>query len=178
MPEAVRTCPVCLMKVLPTPDGRCPSCRNHTFGATSDALAAEAVKATRAKQLSELRRAAVLYWRTWKLVALQWALVAVYFGLEWIWPGDAAETDSGLRWAQIATEVSVVAVGMALFATTRELSRWLEPAGGPMRSVVSSIPGGNILAVLMFTKEVAREFENKGLVVLGLGPRLREIPSS
>ena len=35
-----------------------------------------------------------------------------------------------------------------------------------------SDPGGNVVALLKFTKEVAAEFENRVVVVKGLGPRL------
>jgi hypothetical protein len=176
MPEAMRTCPECRTRVLPTAEGLCPACRKHRFGPTSDVRAAAAVKEATAREAKDLRAAVVLYWRTWKLAAFQWVLVGLYFGLGWVWPGPKPEADPGFSSARIAIVVAAVGVGVALFFTTRRLAEWLDPKGGTARPLASAIPGGNVVALLQFTKEIASEFEDRGLAVRGLGPRLRDLP--
>ena len=75
MPDGIRTCPVCRTRVLPTAGGKCPACRNYTFGPTSDVGAAEAAKAAEARAQADLYAAAVLYWRTWKLATSRHAVL-------------------------------------------------------------------------------------------------------
>ena len=170
----LRTCPACLTKVLPTVEGMCPACRKHKFDLTSDSRAASAVKAAQSKSSTELYDAAVLYWRTWKLMGLQWFLVLLYFGLRTIWPGNP-DADPSLETIEFAVGVLALAAGVVLFVTTKRLGDWLDPEGGGKWATVSAIPGANLVALLRFTKEVATEFENRGVVIKGLGPRLTEL---
>jgi hypothetical protein len=174
MVEALRTCPACLTRVLPTPEGSCPACRKHKFDFTSDSRAAAAVKVAQVKSKADLYEAAVLYWRTWKLMGLQWSLTAVYFGLRAIWPGDPS-ADASVDTIELVVGVLILAAGVVLFLTTKRLGEWLDPGGGAIWATVSAVPAANVLALLRFTKEVATEFENRGVVIRGLGPRLSDL---
>jgi len=174
MVEALRTCPACLTKVLPTPEGVCPACRKHKFDFTSDARAATAVRVAQVKSRADLHGAAVLYWRTWKLMGLQWCLVAAYFGLRAMWPGDPS-ADASVDTIELVVGVLILAAGVVLFLTTKRLGEWLDPGGGAMWATVSAVPAANLFALLRFTKEVATEFENRGVVIRGLGPRLSDL---
>src|SRR5262245_37103421 len=136
----LRTCPACLTKVLPTAEGLCPACRKHKFDLTSDSRAASALKAAQLTSATELYDAAVLYWRTWKLMGLQWILVLTYFGLRAIWPGNP-DADAALQTIELVVGPLVLAAGIVLFVTTRRLGEWLDPGAGGRWATVSAIPG-------------------------------------
>lgn len=62
---SIGTCPRCLIRVAPLPDGRCPACRAFDFGTSvSDERTLTLARAAARRRLQEsIYRAAVLHWR-------------------------------------------------------------------------------------------------------------------
>ena len=65
MTDGFRTCPNCLMRVAPLPDGQCPSCRRFNFNESpSDKQTVQAARAAaKASARARIRRAANLHWQ-------------------------------------------------------------------------------------------------------------------
>jgi hypothetical protein len=161
MVEAVRTCPKCLMRVLPLADGRCPSCRAFNFdNAPSDeeTVHSARVAAQTSTQLL-LRRAAALHWRVVAGFAATLLLTILSIYVEH--QPDAALQDHSLV-VELLRLGAIVALGLAWYSASA-LARTIRMASHGARTP------GNLLKVL---KESMAFFEEHHVPMVPFGPRM------
>ena len=79
MTIGIGTCPRCLSRVAPLPDGRCPACRAFNFNTepSDERTVRAAILAARVKTEESIRRAAVLHWRVVGALGAAMAILAL-----------------------------------------------------------------------------------------------------
>ena len=160
MREAMRTCPLCHTRVLPTTDEKCPACRSYDFATGSGRAPIEGGPSS-LRPAPNLYEGAVLHWRLFWLIA---GLVGITFLRIYLRLGnplfDEREVDPNLVRAAIG--VAGVLVVLWIGATSFRLARWL----GLSHWV-------NFYGVL---KESAAFFQEKGIRSNVFGPYLSTVP--
>jgi hypothetical protein len=79
MTIGIGTCPRCLSRVAPLPDGRCPACRAFNFNTepSDERTVRAAILAAKVKTEESIRRAAVLHWRVVGALGAAMAILAL-----------------------------------------------------------------------------------------------------
>lgn len=170
----MRTCPLCHTRVLPAANGTCPACRRDMAGATAEARPGSSDGRPRGK--IQLYDAAVLHWRLLGLVAVQIGLGVFTWGVRHFWPRGMTSAAEQREWTlellYLALLVGAVLIAVHLY----RLARWLGHSAPLLWALAVAVPCAGPIAVLLVTKEAASEFEERGLRIYLLGPRLRDIP--
>lgn len=168
MAGGIRTCPNCLMRVVPLADGQCPACRRFNFKESpSDERTVQAAQtAARASTRARIRRAALLHWQAigGLVVAVVLVVTRVYVGRL----GSAGFGDAPLDRSRVLRLLSIGAAVAAAFAWQRStaLATEIRLASGGTRN-----PGllGTLKASMGF-------FEDNHVPMGRFGPRMSELP--
>jgi hypothetical protein len=160
----ISTCPRCLTRVAPLPDGRCPACRAFNFitEPCDEPSVQASILAARVRTQESIRQAAVLHWR---VVGAMGAAIAVLVLRTYIRLRGTAflgEPAIDPEVAVGAMSLLFIAAGVVAGASATSLSRVIRLASAGQRR-----PG-------MFTvlKESSGFFRENHVPVGLLGPRL------
>ncbi len=167
MVEGIRTCPACLMRVLPLADGMCPACRKFNFNESpSNEHTVQAARAAAQRSTNALLyRAATLHWR---LVGFLTAAVALTVARVYVIHNGTAFLGDPPIDKHLAAAVLAVAAIVAILAawrTATALAQAIKLASSGRRT-----PG--ILTVL---KEAMAFFEENHVGTVFVGPSMRDL---
>lgn len=168
MTGGIRTCPNCLMRVVPLADGHCPACRRFNFKESpSDERTVQAAQAAaRASTRARIRRAALLHWQ-----AIGGLVVAVVLVVTRVYVGrlsSAGFVDAPLDRSRLLRLLSIGAAVAAAFAWQRSsaLASEIRLASGGARD-----PG-----LLSALKAAMVFFEDNHVPMGRFGPRMSQLP--
>jgi hypothetical protein len=169
--DAMRTCPSCGTRVLPTGDNICPACREYDFGAATPVVAHAMAPPPLSDQAREdLRIAAILY-RQFLLCYAVMLLVQLVLAVGGIRRNTAAET---------VCLVLLVAAAIANLTRAYPLAKRLGLPDPVFWIVGMLVPYIGALVFLGFLRRVIGRFRSQGLRVGLIGPdpeAIRALPS-
>ena len=161
--DGFKTCPNCLMRVAPLPDGQCPSCRRFNFNESpSDPQTVKAARAAaKVSTRARLRRVADLHWQVIGAMVTELVLVAAI-----VWVGATLE-ESQLDRSRVLRLLAIAASAAAAFAFQRAtaLANEIRVASG----------GAHVPGILTVLKSSMAFFEQNHVPVGRFGPRLSEM---
>jgi hypothetical protein len=159
MIDVMRTCPACGTRVLPSEDGQCPACRRHKFQAGDSEPPSGSRPVPRSPDLHDL---GVLHWQVTLLLITLVGLVILNGAVRAI--ARPAIAGAGVDWRLLGAVLD--ASGILVFILYVLAARRLAQLIGV----------GNWHNVLSLLKQSTRYFEDHGVSVSSLGPRLASIP--
>jgi hypothetical protein len=164
MTLSISTCPRCLTRVAPLPDGRCPACRAFNFNTEpSDVRTVQAaILAAKLKTEESIRQAAVLHWRVVGAMGAAIAVLVLRTYVRFRGTGFLGEPPIDPEIAVSVLSLLFVVAGVVAGGSAASLSRVIRLASAGRRE-----PG--IFTVL---KESSEFFKENHVPVGFLGPRL------